>query len=111
MIYLSKSAAKEISRLRAKALAGGDGVRLSIAPGGCAGWRYSLGFAGEVGVGDRRYDCEGIPVIIDAESVESTHGMTVDYSEDLMGGGFRFHNPQAASTCSCGNSFARKSKG
>lgn len=109
MIYLSKSAAQEISRLQNNSATAETGVRLAIAPGGCAGWYYDLGFAGEVGMGDRLYDCEGISVIVDAQSLEHIQGMTLDYSEDLMGGGFRFHNPQAIKVCSCGNSFAMKS--
>lgn len=109
MIHLSKSAIQEISRLQTNAPAVDTGVRLSIAPGGCAGWYYDLGFAGEVGMGDRLYDCGGISVIVDAQSLDHLQGMTLDYSEDLMGGGFRFHNPQATNICSCGNSFALKS--
>ena len=109
MIHLSKSAVQEISRLQTNAPAADAGVRLSIAPGGCSGWYYDLGFAGEVGIGDRLYDCGGISVIVDAQSLDHLQGMTLDYSEDLMGGGFRFHNPQATNVCSCGNSFALKS--
>lgn len=109
MIHLSKSAVQEISRLQTNASAVASGVRLSIAPGGCSGWYYNLGFAGEVGMGDRLYDCEGISIIVDAQSLEHVQGMTLDYSEDLMGGGFRFHNPHASSICSCGNSFSLKS--
>lgn len=110
MIHLSKSAVQEISRLQTNTLVADTGIRLSIAPGGCSGWYYNLGFAGEVEMGDRLYDCEGgISVIVDAQSLEHLQGMTLDYSEDLMGGGFRFHNPQATNICSCGNSFALKS--
>ena len=109
MIYLSKSASQEILRLQTNTSTIASSVRLSIAPGGCSGWYYDLGFAGEVGMGDRLYDCGGISVIVDARSLEHLQGMTLDYSADLMGGGFRFHNPQATNICSCGNSFALKS--
>ncbi|NJL91974.1 MAG: iron-sulfur cluster assembly accessory protein [Coleofasciculaceae cyanobacterium SM2_1_6] len=111
MIHLSKSASKEIRRLQGKSAGQEPRVRLSIAPGGCAGLYYNLGFAGTVEVGDRFYDCEGISVILDAQSLAHVQGMTLDYSEDLMGGGFRFHNPQAINVCSCGNSFSIQENG
>jgi iron-sulfur cluster assembly accessory protein len=111
MIYLSKTATKEIRRLQGKS-PGKDSpeprVRLAIAPGGCAGWYYSLSFVEEVAVGDRFYDCDGISIVLDSQSLSHLSGITLDYSEDLMGGGFRFHNPQATKICSCGNSFALK---
>lgn len=106
MIHLSKSASKEIRRLQGKSAEQEPQIRLSIAPGGCAGLYYNLGFAENVEVGDRFYDCDGISVILDAQSLAHVQGLTLDYSEDLMGGGFRFHNPQAINICSCGNSFA-----
>jgi len=55
---------------------------------------------------DRVYNCSGITVVVDAQSVNYVRDLLLDYSEDLMGGGFRFHNPQAIATCSCGNSFS-----
>jgi len=58
--------------------------------------------------GDRLYEVNGLEVVIDADSLPFLEGLTLDYSEDLMGGGFRFHNPNAAQTCGCGNSFSLK---
>jgi len=47
-------------------------------------------------------------VVIDDQSLDYINGLMLDYSEDLMGGGFRFHNPNAKHSCGCGNSFSVK---
>ncbi|MBD0303495.1 MAG: iron-sulfur cluster assembly accessory protein, partial [Tolypothrix sp. T3-bin4] len=47
-----------------------------------------------------------VQIVIDTNSYNQINGLTIDYSEDLMGGAFRFQNPQAVATCGCGNSFS-----
>jgi iron-sulfur cluster assembly protein len=104
MIQLSQSATSEINRLKAKqpnAL-----VRLAVKPGGCSDLFYNLSFDEIVKSSDRIFEVNGLKILIDDESLNYLDGLALDYSEDLMGGGFRFHNPQAVSTCSCGNSFS-----
>jgi iron-sulfur cluster assembly accessory protein len=54
------------------------------------------------------YESEGIKLVVDSQQLNYLDGLTLDYSEDLMGGGFRFHNPNASQNCSCGNSFTFK---
>ncbi|MEI2581978.1 HesB/IscA family protein [Scytonema sp. PRP1] len=105
MIQLSKAAATEIGRLKSKQQPNVL-FRLAVKTGGCSGWYYDMSFDEAVQVGERVFDSQGIQVVIDAESLEYIKGLTLDYSEDLMGGGFRFHNPQAKATCGCGNSFS-----
>lgn len=104
MIQLSPAATSEIQRLKLKqpqkVL-----FRLAIRQGGCSGWFYDMSFDQTVKTGDRVFDLSAIQLVVDAESLKYINGLTVDYSEDLMGGGFRFHNPQAIATCGCGNSF------
>lgn len=104
MIQLSPAAASEIRRLKLKQ-SKNVLFRLTIKPGGCSGLFYDLSFDETVNVGDRTFDLNGIPSVIDAESVKYINDLTVDYSEDLMGGGFRFQNSQAIAICGCGNSF------
>lgn len=105
MIHLSSSAANEIRRLLAKQLNQNILFRLQVQDGGCSGLFYNITFD-EAVFGDQVYNCSGIPVVVDAQSLNYISGLTLDYSEDLMGGGFRFHNPQAIASCSCGNSFS-----
>jgi iron-sulfur cluster assembly accessory protein len=106
MIHLSSSAANEIRRLLSKQLNPNILFRLQIQAGGCSGLFYNMTFEEAVKLGDQVYDCSGIPVVVDTQSLNYISGLTLDYSEDLMGGGFRFHNPAAIASCGCGNSFS-----
>jgi iron-sulfur cluster assembly protein len=106
MIHLSKSAASEIQRLQSKRQNMGTKLRLGVQTGGCADFFYTLDFDTTVKPEDQIYDQNGIQVVVDPQSLSYISDLTLDYSEDLMGGGFRFHNPQASASCSCGNSFS-----
>ncbi|MEB3181133.1 MAG: iron-sulfur cluster assembly accessory protein [Nostocaceae cyanobacterium] len=106
MIQLSTAAATEIKRLRSKQANSNVSFRLAIQPGGCCGWFYDLSFDSSTQEGDLVFDCRDIQLVIDPKSLDYVNGLQLDYSEDLMGGGFRFHNPQATATCGCGNSFS-----
>jgi iron-sulfur cluster assembly protein len=105
MINLSLAAACEIRRLRLKQQQTNLMFRLVVKPGGCSKWYYDMSFEKTVQSGDCVFECHDIQVVIDSESLNYVKGLKLDYSEDLIGGGFRFHNPQATATCGCGNSF------
>lgn len=105
MVYLSKSAVGEIKRLRNKHHSPKALFRLSIQSSGCSGLSYQLEFDETVSPEDQVYTCDDIQVVVDTQNLKYIHGLTLDYSEDLMGGGFRFHNPNATQNCGCGNSF------
>ncbi|MFM5892745.1 MAG: HesB/IscA family protein [Dolichospermum sp.] len=105
MIHLSPAAIHEIGRLKAKQPS--DILfRLHVKSGGCADWFYDLAFDTTVQSHDQVLELHDIHLVIDSQSLNYINGLSIDYSEDLMGGAFRFHNPQATSTCSCGNSFS-----
>ncbi|MBE9056439.1 iron-sulfur cluster assembly accessory protein [Sphaerospermopsis sp. LEGE 08334] len=105
MIQLSPAATNEMERLKSKQQPN-ILFRLQVKPGGCSGWLYDISFDEAVKVEDQVFDVNNIQLVIDKESIKYINGLTLDYSEDLMGGGFRFYNPIAISTCSCGNSFS-----
>ncbi|WP_353931344.1 iron-sulfur cluster assembly accessory protein [Okeanomitos corallinicola TIOX110] len=105
MIHLSPAATSEIERLKRKQQPN-ILFRLHVRQGGCSDWIYDISFDTVVNAEDQVFDVNDIQLLIDKESIRYLDNLTVDYSEDLMGGGFRFHNPIATSTCSCGNSFA-----
>jgi iron-sulfur cluster assembly protein len=105
MIQLSPTAATEIKRLQSCQAQPDTVFRLSITPSGCAGLSYVMQFA-VAQPGDRLYHSSGIPILIDGHSLNYLEGIILDYSEDLMGGGFRFHNPHAQKSCGCGISFS-----
>lgn len=106
MIQISPSAAREIKRLLSKQSNPNVAFRLQVQAGGCSGLVYDLGFDEAIRQGDCILECEGLSVVIAPSSLNYILNLKIDYSEDLMGGGFRFHNPSAISTCGCGNSFA-----
>ncbi|WP_088241901.1 HesB/IscA family protein [Calothrix rhizosoleniae] len=112
MIQISPTAAKEIRRLMSQQQISNNCCRLAVKPGGCNDFFYDLSFNnGEIGNSDSAFDCDDIQVIIDSESLNYVKDLKLDYSEDLMGGAFRFYNPQANVTCGCGNSFSLKQEG
>ncbi|MFM7427475.1 MAG: HesB/IscA family protein [Elainella sp.] len=106
MIHLSQAAAQEVQRMRSKSANPDALFRLGIQSGGCAEFYYTLELADSASPDDQILQSEGIPIAVDSQSLPYLIGLNLDYSEDLMGGGFRFHNPNATSSCGCGNSFA-----
>jgi iron-sulfur cluster assembly accessory protein len=106
MINLSKAAIGEIRRLQLSRKKQDARLRLAVQTGGCQSLYYIIDFDETMNSSDRLYDCNGVSLIVDEASFPYISELTLDYSEDLMGGGFRFHNPQAISSCGCGNSFS-----
>ncbi|SRR5579883_650183 len=106
MIHLSQAAISEVSRLKARRNNPQLLFRLDVQPSACLTMAYAMSFDTAVQPHDQVYDCNGIQVVVDSSSVPILEGLVLDYSEDLMGGGFRFHNPNAIQTCGCGNSFS-----
>ena len=105
MINLSQAAVGEIKRLQLRRQKSEARLRLGIQRGGCADFYYTIDFDEALNPSDRIYDCSSISVVVDEECFNYIGELTLDYSEDLMGGGFRFHNPKAVESCGCGNSF------
>lgn len=105
MIHLTPAAIAEIRRLQLKHPRPVY-FRLGIQAGGCADWYYTLEFDQVCGSSDRCFDTGAVQVVVSQAFLTYTEELTIDYSEDLMGGGFRFHNPNSTRSCGCGNSFA-----
>lgn len=105
MIHLTEAAAREIRRWQGSRQLAGRHFRLGVARGGCCGWYYTLELSESCQPGDSPQESQGIALAIPPGSDAYLKNLQLDYAEDLMGGGFRFHNPNAASTCSCGLSF------
>ena len=81
------------------------GLRIKVLRGGCAGYKYSLEVEKEPQADDSVYDVDGSQFFVDKESLDKLKGATVDYIETLQDAGFKIHNPNAKSSCSCGKSF------
>jgi iron-sulfur cluster assembly protein len=106
MIYLSQSAVDEIRRLQTSRQLTDSYFRLGVRQGGCSGLYYILEFCQNLQEGDRIYESQGISILVDEKSDRYLQNLKLDFAEDLMGGSFRFQNPNAASTCGCALSFA-----
>ncbi len=105
MIQLTETAAAEVRRLMAERKQENALVRFGVEAGGCSGLQYSMDFATDAGENDRVFEVAGLRVVCDRESLEVLGGLTVDFSGALLGGGFKFHNPNARRSCGCGTSF------
>jgi iron-sulfur cluster assembly accessory protein len=81
-------------------------LRLSVDGGGCSGFQYKFGLADAPDVNDTVAETDGVRLVVDEISLDLVRGCSVDYVESLGGAAFRVENPQAASGCGCGTSFA-----
>ncbi|MFS0771736.1 HesB/IscA family protein [Sphingomonas sp. 1P08PE] len=81
-------------------------LRLSVDGGGCSGFQYKFGLADAPEGDDAVAETDGVRLVVDSVSLDLVRGCMVDYVESLGGAAFRVENPQAASGCGCGTSFA-----
>ncbi len=81
------------------------GLRVSVLPGGCSGFKYSLNIEDKSADDDLIAELNGIRVFIDAFSLQYLNGVTIDYVSSMQGSGFTFDNPNATGGCGCGSSF------
>ena len=81
-------------------------LRLSVEGGGCSGFQYKFGLADAVDGEDLVAERDGVRLVVDPISLDLVSGAAVDYVESLGGSAFRVSNPNAASGCGCGSSFA-----
>jgi iron-sulfur cluster assembly accessory protein len=107
-IHLTPAAVDEIRRMQRRQPHPDSLFRLGVEVGGCEGMYYTLALIQAIQPGDICYKSQGISILVDEKSAPYLEGLQLDYAEDLMGGGFRFDNPNVSQTCSCGLSFATK---
>ena len=83
----------------------GYALRVFVAGGGCSGMQYGMAFEESPQEFDTLIETDGVRLLVDPTSAMYIGGATIDFVDSLMGGGFRIDNPNAVSTCGCGNSF------
>lgn len=106
LVLLSPLAAEKLQGIMREKNLDQHGLRVFIAGGGCSGFQYGMAFENAMEEGDFVFESNGVRVYVDPASAMYLEGATVDYVDSLMGGGFRIENPNAVSTCSCGQSFS-----
>ena len=111
MIHVRPNAAKELQRLLGKHPNRRPLAYLNVVSGGCFEWTYQLTFQETPKQPEAvTYPFDGFTLVVANAALPYLQDLTIDYAEDLMGGGFRFINPQAKQTCGCGNSFSLTSE-
>ena len=80
-------------------------LRVFISGGGCSGFQYGFTFDEDIEDGDSQVENQGVTLLIDPMSVQYLMGAEIDYKEDLQGAQFIIRNPNAQTTCGCGQSF------
>lgn len=105
MIVLTDAAAAEIRRLAQNSGMTDAMVRFGVETGGCSGLQYSMDFTQTANAEDQVFAGSDVTVVCDPKSLALIDGLEVDFSDKLVGGGFRFHNPKATGSCGCGTSF------
>lgn len=104
-MILSPAAAARVALIAAKQ--GKPAVlRLSVEGGGCSGFQYKFGLAESRDDDDIAVETDGVTLLVDPVSLDLVAGSVVDYVESLGGAAFKVENPNAASGCGCGSSFA-----
>jgi len=105
LVALTEAAGRKVSALIARESQGGF-LRVAISGGGCNGLSYKLRFTPEPKRGDILVRSAGVCALVDAKTALYLKGTHIDYSNQLIAGGFKFTNPNAKASCSCGESFS-----
>src|SRR4051812_47839330 len=98
MIALTDKAAENVKRLAAEDEEARV-LRVAVEGGGCSGFQYAIGFDTGAEPDDLEVESHGVRVVVDPISLPYLAGSTIDYSDGLIGAGFRFDNPNVASSC------------
>ncbi|WP_422396562.1 iron-sulfur cluster insertion protein ErpA [Sphingomonas suaedae] len=104
-IILTPSAAARVAAIAAKQGKPAT-LRLSVEGGGCSGFQYKFELADAPQADDTVAQTDGVTLLVDPISLDLVRGASVDFVESLGGAAFRVTNPNAASGCGCGTSFA-----
>ncbi|MEE9217814.1 MAG: iron-sulfur cluster insertion protein ErpA [Acidobacteriota bacterium] len=105
MITVTERAVSKVKELLEKENKAGQHLRVYVEGGGCSGFQYGLTFVDEQQEDDMVIECNGFKVLVDSTSAMYLNGAEVDFTDGLNGAGFKINNPNATSSCGCGQSF------
>jgi len=106
LVKVTDSAAQKVASLLAKQGRPGGVLRIAVIGGGCSGLQYKMDLQDGPANRDILVESNGVKVVVDPKSALYVTGSELDYIDALQGGGFKVKNPNAATTCSCGESFS-----
>ena len=106
LVRVTASAAKKVGSLLTRQGRPNGVLRVAVVGGGCSGLQYKMDLQDGPANRDILVESAGIKVVVDPKSALYVSGSELDYVEALQGGGFKVTNPNAASSCSCGESFS-----
>ena len=106
MISITEKAAAKVREIASSESLEGQGLRLRVVGGGCAGFTYDLYFEDKVGDADEEFESNGVKLYVDPHSFHYLENTEIDYVEGAHGSGFKFQNPNSTGTCGCGSSFS-----
>ncbi len=105
LVTLTQRATDKLKEIITEQGRDGLALRVYVTPGGCSGFSYGMTFAEELDAEDAVIEHEGVRVVVDPMSAMYLKGSEIDFVDALMGGGFALRNPNAVSSCGCGQSF------
>ena len=111
VITVTEAAAGKIRELLSEEGKTESGLRVFVQGGGCSGFQYGLMIEESGGMGDQVYESNGVKLFVDPVSISYLKGAEVDFVDTITGGGFTIKNPNATSTCGCGQSFSVAGEG
>ena len=105
-ISLTKNAAKRVNAIITAEEKTKKYLRINVESGGCSGMNYNLTFDNKKNEFDKTYESNGVIILCDIKSWVYVKGTEIDFSDDMLSGGFKLNNPNAKRTCGCGTSFS-----
>lgn len=106
LIRVTPNAAKKVVSLLTRQGRSSGVLRVAVVGGGCSGMQYKMDLQDGPANRDIMVETSGIKVVVDPKSALYVTGSELDYEDALQGGGFKVKNPNAATSCSCGESFS-----
>ena len=106
LIKVTESAAKKVGSLLSRQGRAQGVLRVAVVGGGCSGLQYKMDLQDGPANRDIMVESAGIKVVVDPKSALYVTGSELDYVDALQEGGFKVKNPNAATSCSCGESFS-----